>query len=276
MKKIVSILLLLAMSFTLGACGQQNTVQTNADSSAGESDWEYISQKGEMTIGITLFSPMNYKDGDELTGFETEFATAVCEKLGVTPNFQEIDWGSKEIELNSKNIDCIWNGMTITDDRKENMSVTKPYMNNRQVMVIKKENLDKFSQNVDGASVVAEVDSTGDHLATTDEFFKNTTYASVDSQAKALMDVAAGTSDVAIVDYVTSIGSIGEGTDYEDLILTEPKQFSVDEYGVAFRKGSDVTAKVEEAMQELANEGKLEELAKKYKLDDLLILKKAD
>ena len=103
-----------------------------------EGDLAYIKAKGEMVIGITLFAPMNYYDADgNLVGFETEFAKAVCEKLGVEAKFVEINWDAKEIELSSKNIDCIWNGMTITDERKANMSISVPYMQNKQVMVAK-------------------------------------------------------------------------------------------------------------------------------------------
>ncbi len=102
-----------------------------------EGDLAYIKSKGEMVIGITLFAPMNYYEGEELVGFETEFAKAVCDKLGVKAKFVEINWDAKEIELSSKNIDCIWNGMTITDERKANMSISVPYMQNKQVMVSK-------------------------------------------------------------------------------------------------------------------------------------------
>lgn len=103
-----------------------------------EGDLAYIKDKGELVIGITLFAPMNYEDENgELTGFETEFAKAVCEKLGVKAKFVEINWDAKEIELNSKNIDCIWNGMTINADRLANMSISVPYMQNKQVMVSK-------------------------------------------------------------------------------------------------------------------------------------------
>ena len=104
-----------------------------------EGDLAYIKEKGELIIGITLFAPMNYNnEKQELVGFETEFAKAVCEKLGVNAKFVEINWNSKEIELNAKSIDCIWNGMTITDERLENMSISVPYMQNKQVMVAKK------------------------------------------------------------------------------------------------------------------------------------------
>ena len=103
-----------------------------------DSDWAYILAKGELIVGITYFAPMNYKnDAGELVGFETEFAKAVCEYLGINVKFQEISWSAKETELAAKNIDCIWNGMTITDERAANMSITIPYMANKQVMVVK-------------------------------------------------------------------------------------------------------------------------------------------
>lgn len=282
-KKIMALVLAVVLAVTLlAACGNSqsgtetaNTEQggANSNETTGDSDWEYIQNKGEMVMGITLFAPMNYYDGEELVGFETEFATAVCDKLGIMPKFQEIDWGSKEIELNSKNIDCIWNGMTITEEREQNMSISTPYMNNRQVMVTRIEDADKYATNVDGADVVAEVDSTGYALLESDEFFANANATAVDSQAKGLMDVAAGTSDVAVVDYVTTLGSIGEGTDYTDLVRIDSKEFKGDIYGVAFRKGSDATEKVNQAMQELASDGTLAKLAEKYGLADLLLLK---
>ena len=105
-----------------------------------DSDYKYVMDKGELIIGITYFAPMNYENEDgELIGFETEFAKAVCAKLGVKAKFQEISWSAKETELAAKNIDCIWNGMTITEEREENMSVSIPYMQNKQVKIVKSE-----------------------------------------------------------------------------------------------------------------------------------------
>lgn len=115
------------------------TKETEAFKEAeADSDYKYVTEKGKLVIGITYFAPMNYKnDKDELVGFETEFAKAVCAKLGVEPVFQEISWAAKETELAAKNIDCIWNGMTITEEREANMSISIPYMQNKQVKVIK-------------------------------------------------------------------------------------------------------------------------------------------
>lgn len=274
MKKIVALLCTVLMAMTaLAGCGSQ---ESSSSGTASDSDWGYIESNGKLTIGITYFEPMNYKDENgELTGFETEFAQAVCEKLGVEANFQKIDWETKEVELNAKTIDCIWNGLTIDDDRKANMDISTPYMQNKQVMVVKSENISKFTtaESLKDATVVAEKKSAGETVAKTDSFFENASYVSVDSQAKALMEVKSGTADIAIIDYVMSIGSIGEGTDYADLSVVSDKGFAEEAYGIAFRKNSPETLeKVNNAIQELANDGTLKQIAEKYKLQDLLLV----
>jgi polar amino acid transport system substrate-binding protein len=224
-----------------------------------------------MTIGITYFEPMNYigEDG-KLTGFETDFATAVCKELGVEPKFQEIEWDSKEIELNAKTIDCIWNGLTITAEREANMSITLPYMSNKQVMVVKAENADKYktAADVKGAKVVAEAGSAGEEVAKGEDFFKEATYTPADSQAKCLLEVKSGTSDIAIIDYVMTIGTLRAGSDYSDLKMVEGQDFSPEVYGIAFRKGSDASQKVSDTIVKLYNDGKLQEIAKKYNLEE--------
>lgn len=246
---------------------------------SSKSDWAYIESKKQLNIGMTLFSPMNYKDeSGELVGFETEFATAVCEELGVKANFQEIDWNSKETELNSKNVDCLWNGFTINDERRTNMDISTSYMQNKQIMVVKAENVTKFNtpEAMKDAKVVAEASSAGETVATTDDYFKEAKFTAVDSQAKALMEVKSGTSDIAVIDYVMTIGSIGDNTDYADLVAINDKGFAPEEYGIAFRKGSPETLKkINAAIQTTVDSGKLEEIAAKYKLQDLLIFVKS-
>ena len=273
MKRIVALVCVIALAAAvLAGCGATtNNQQAAAPAEKKDSDLAYIKGKGNMVIGITLFSPMNYNDEKgELTGFETDFAKAVCEKLGVTPKFQEIDWDSKEVELNSKNIDCIWNGLTITEERQKNMSITNPYMENRQVIITKKENADKYKDNADGAAVVAEKGSTGEELIQADPMFKNAKYTALDSQAKGLVEVKAGTSDILVGDYTMATGSVGEGTDYTDLVFID-KNFENQNYGVAFRKGSDVTEEVNKIIKDLIADGTLVKIAEKYKLQDLLL-----
>ena len=282
MKKLTAFILsaLMAVTALTGCGGQSSSSEASKDNSSSQSstgDWSYIADKGDLVIGITYFEPMNYKDENgELTGFETEFAQSVCEKLGVKATFQKIDWDSKEVELNAKTIDCIWNGLTITDERQENMGISTPYMENKQVMVTKAENADKFTtaEAVKGATVVAEKKSAGEDVAKGDEFFKEANYVSVDSQAKALLEVKSGTADIAIIDYVMSIGTIADGTDYADLKVVEGKDFAKEQYGIAVRKGdAETLQKINDAVQAVADDGKLEEIAKKYNLQDLLLVK---
>lgn len=282
MKKILALLLALSMVFVLGACGGNDAPDvtdapdapeaTNAN--APGSDYAYITGKGEMTIGITIFAPMNYEDATgKLIGFETEFAEAVCAKLGVKADFQVINWGAKETELKGKTIDCIWNGMTIDEERKTNMSISTPYMQNKQVLVVK---AGADITSVDGLTIVAEAGSAGENVILNDDYFATANYVEVEDMASALMEVKAGTADGCVIDYVTCLGSIGEGTDYNDLVIVEDAKFALgndEQYGIAFRKGSDMTEKVNAAITELVNDGTLAKIAAKYKLEDQLIAK---
>jgi polar amino acid transport system substrate-binding protein len=232
-------------------------------------------EKEEFVIGITYFEPMNYFDEDgKLTGFETEFAEAVCKKLGLTPKFVEIEWNTKEIELNAGNIDCIWNGMTINAERQETMGISSPYMENKQVLVTKAENVGKYStpDGLAGAKVCAEAGSAGEEVILTDDLFADSTYVEVGSMAMALLEVASGTSDACVIDFVTSIGMIGEDTDYAGLSVVEAYEFGLEYYGIAFRKTDTETLdKFNKAIAELMEDGTIAAIAAKYKLDGQLV-----
>ena len=281
MKKIltaaVAVMLVLTMMFVYTGCGKKDDASagTSAEANAA-SDLGAIKEKGELVIGITLFAPMDYyEDGsDELVGFEADFARAVCEKLGVTATFQEIKWEAKETELNSKNIDCIWNGMTITPEREENMSISTPYMANKQIVVIKADKAAEIEKNgLAGLNVVAEQESAGEEVINEDKAFEGCNYTPVDSMAAAMRDVKAGTADACVIDYITALGSIGEGTDYADLAKIDSLSFADEQYGIAFRKGSDITAEVNAIIDQLAKDGTLQKIAEKYNIADSLLVK---
>ena len=275
MKKLLAVLLAALMLFAFAACGGDKTA-TDTNTNATTSDLEYVKNNGKLIIGYTEFAPMNYYDAEgNFIGFETDFAKAICAELGVEAEFQLIKWSAKETELASKNIDCIWNGMTITPERAEAMSISTPYMANKQVLVVRAADAEKYTtaEAMNGVAVVAEQESAGEEVITTDAFFAGAEYTAVVDMATALKEVKAMTADACVVDYVTSIGMIGEGTDYADLVVVDAMAFADEQYGIAFRKDSDVTAAVNAAITKLVDNGTLAEIAADYKLAEQIIAK---
>ena len=275
MKRLVSAFLAGAMALSLAACGGAASTSTVASSASASgsaaaseiaaSDLDYIKEKGKMVIGYTVYEPMNYTDADgNFTGFDTELATAVCEKLGVEPEFVEINWDTKVVELDAKSIDCIWNGMTLTDDIMANAATTKAYAKNAQVVVVKDGTDYSSTADLVGKTVVAEAGSAGEAAIEGDENLAQADYVSKGVQTDCLMEVAAGTADAAVLDLTLASAMIGEGTDYANLVIKD--ELNVEEYGVAFRKGSDVAAAVDTAFDELKADGTMQTLADKYGL----------
>ena len=276
MKRFVSAFLAGAMALSLAACGGAASTSTVASSAASgsaaasaaetaASDLDYIKEKGKMVIGYTVYEPMNYTDADgNFTGFDTELATAVCEKLGVEPEFVEINWDTKVVELDAKSIDCIWNGMTLTDDIMANTATTKAYAKNAQVVVVKDGTDYSSTADLVGKTVVAEAGSAGEAAIEGDENLAQADYVSKSVQTDCLMEVAAGTADAAVLDLTLANAMIGEGTDYASLKIVD--ELNAEEYGVAFRKGSDTAAAVDAVFDELKADGTMQALADKYDL----------
>ena len=272
MKKLISTVLALGMAASLVACGSSaSTAASTAESTvestaaAGDSDLDYIKGKGKLTIGYTVYEPMNYTDADgNFTGFDTELATAVCEKLGVEPEFVEINWDTKIVELDAKSIDCIWNGMTLTDDIQANTACTKAYAKNAQVVVMKADADYSSTADLVGKTVVAEAGSAGESAINDDESLAQADYVSKSVQTDCLMEVAAGTADAAVLDVTLASAMIGDGTDYANLAIKD--ELNAEEYGVAFRKGSDAADAVNAAFDELKADGTMQALADKYSL----------
>ena len=274
MKRIVSAILAGAMALGLAACGgSAASTSTAASASAAastaasqtESDLDYIKGKGKLVIGYTVYEPMNYTDEQgNFTGFDTELATAVCKKLGVEPDFVEINWDTKVVELDAKSIDCIWNGMTLTDDIMANTATTKAYAKNAQVVVVKEGTDYTSTADLAGKTVVAEAGSAGEAAIAENADLAQADYVSKSVQTDCLMEVAAGTADAAVLDLTLANAMIGEGTDYANLKIVD--ELNAEEYGVAFRKGSDAAAAVDAAFDELKADGTMQALADKYDL----------
>jgi polar amino acid transport system substrate-binding protein len=256
MKKLLLLLLTLTMVLALAACGM----------SKGDSDLSYVKKNGKMIIGYTVYEPMNYTDENgNFTGFDTELAIVVCEKLGVEPQFVEIDWNTKEVELNAKSIDCIWNGLTINEERKATMEITEPYVKNAQVVLIKKGTSYDGTASLIGKTVVAEQGSAGEDTIRADDNLNQATFVPKSLQTECLMELKAGTADAAVLDLTLANTMTGEGTSYEDIEIVD--YLAEEDYGVAFRKGSDICAEVNKIFDQLRADGTMAALADKYGLD---------
>ena len=191
----------LSTKYEVGAVDEKDYVPS-ADACEGSSDWANIKAKGKMVIGITDYKPMDYKENGEWVGFDADYARAVCEKLGVEAEFKEIVWDNKLISLEAGEIDCIWNGMTITEAIEAAADCTAPYMYNMQVAVVKDEDAAKFKDlaSIKGAVIAVEGGSAGEKLVKADaDLAKN--YKAVEAQNDAILEVMSGASEVAIVDY---------------------------------------------------------------------------
>lgn len=261
MKKLSKVLaLVFAAAVLLTACAKPAEKTTGEKSS---SDLAYIQDKGEMIVGITEYEPMNYKDENgEWTGFDTELAEMVAEKLGVKASFIVVEWDGKIMELDSKSIDCVWNGMTLTDEVLKGMNCTDPYVVNAQVLVAKKDVIDTYKtvEDLKDVTFVAETGSAGE-AAILDAGYSCT---GVTAQSDALLEVSSGSADACVIDITMANAMTGEGTSYADLAaglaLTEEL------YGIGFRKDSDMAETVNKVLDELKADGSMQKLADKYQL----------
>lgn len=254
-KRLMAVLCAVSMLVALTACG----VQGGASS---ESDVEYIKNKGTLVVGITDFAPMDYKDDSgKWIGFDADMATKIASTLGVKVEFVEIDWDNKILELDNKSIDVVWNGMTLTNEVKNSMECTKPYLNNAQVVVVKND-LASTVTSVEAASELqfaVEAGSAGEAAASDNNF----NFTSVSSQSDAVMEVEAGTSDACIIDLLMAGAMVGPGTSYPDLTTTSV-ELTTEEYGVGCRKGSDLAAYINDQFKALYDDGTIESIATNY------------
>ena len=267
MKRILTfalaILMLASMTLGFASCGKS-------------SDWAQIEEKGYFVCGITVYAPMNYFDDDgNLVGFDTEFAQAVAKELGVEAKFQVINWPNKYTELNSGAIDLIWNGFTYGLEgevsRTEYVDFTYSYLENRQCVITKADKLATLNtaESFKGLKGVAEGGSSGEGVAIElagDEKYITTFTA----QSAALMELLAGNADFAVIDYQMAKAMVGQG-DYAYLSINEAYSPESEVYAIGCRKGSDLTAKINEAIKKLSADGTLATLAEKYGLTNDLI-----
>ena len=256
MKKLIAVMLVMVLVLgCFAGCG----------AGGSDSDLQAIQKKGKIVVGITDYAPMDYKDENgNWTGFDAEFAQMFAKELGVECEFYIIaDWGKKFLELETQQIDAVWNGMTITEEATSNSSVSDPYVINAQVVVMKADAVGNYGDpaSMSGLTIAVENGSAGQDAANA---ITGANVVALQDQAAALLEVKAGTADACVIDITMAYAMTGEGTNYADLApgisLTEEL------YGVSFRKNSDLAPKFNEFMAKLKQDGTLQALADKYGL----------
>lgn len=279
MKKLIALLLAGCMmaSMVVGCGSKEEAAEAPAateeaaeaeDTADAESDLAYVKEKGVLVVGITDFAPMDYKNEDgEWIGFDADMAKYFAGELGVEVEFVEIDWDNKILELDGKTIDCVWNGMTLTDEVKAAMDCSNAYCNNAQVVIVPTEVAQNFQsvEDLEGLTFAVEAGSAGEAEVAA----LGLEYTPVKAQSDALMEVAAGTSDAAVIDSLMAAAMVGPDTGYADLTYTV--SLNSEEYGVGFRKGSDLVAELNAFMVEIYAEGTMQEIAETYGVDAALV-----
>ena len=262
MKKFLVLLVAGVMACTMFAgCGEKKTEAADSD---------YIKERGKLVVGVTDFEPMDYQKDGKWVGFDADMAAAFAKSLGVEVEFVEIDWNNKVFELNNKNIDCVWNGMTLVDEVMAAMECSNAYCDNAQVVVVKKDKADAIKAAADCAALkfAVEAGSAGEDQCKENNF----EYVTVTAQADALTEVKSGTSDAAVIDSLMAAAMVGEGTGYADLAYTVA--LNSEQYGVGFRKGSDLAKKLNEFFVASYKDGSMVKCAVEYGVQAALIEQK--
>ena len=250
MKKLLSILMATLMLFTLlTSCG------------VGNSDVKAVKDAGKLVVGVTVYPPMDFLDENgEWTGFDAELAQQFAETLGVNCQLVIINWGNKVAELDGRQIDLVWNGMTASEDLGKQIDFSVSYAKNAQVAVVKKGS-SITKDTVKDAAIAVENGSAGATVAEKD--IKGTKIQKVTAQVDALNEVAAGTSDVAIIDITMAQNVVGKGA-YADLEILDGASYGDEIFAVGLRQGSDLKAKLDAFLKAKYEDGTLAKLAEKY------------
>jgi polar amino acid transport system substrate-binding protein len=258
MKKFLALALaVMLLAFSLSAC---STVD----------DVALVKERGKLIVGITDFAPMDYQDANgNWIGFDAELAELFAEYLDVDVEFFVIaDWSKKALELEDQSIDCVWNGMTLTDEVMAAMATSNAYCNNAQVVVLPASVASQYTtvESLQGLTFAVENGSAGEAIVDQLGFAKNV----VAKQSNALMEVSAGTSDACVIDLLMAASMTGEGTDYPNL-TSSVKLNDGEQYGVGFRKDSNLVDEINEFFKQVYADGTMQALAAKYKIANSVI-----
>ncbi len=255
------------IAFLLLVVAVAAVVFTGCSSTGGaDKSWEKVKDKGELIMGLDdSFPPMGFRDeNNEITGFDVDVAKEVCSRLGIKLTLQQIVWETKEKELNAGKIDCIWNGFTITDARKEQVLFSKPYMGNRQVLVVAGDSALAELADFEGKKLALQAGSSAAEALSASADFKSKLGEVVefDDNMMALMDLEKGGVDAVLMDEVVANYNI-QARKINAKVLDEA--LAPEEYGIGFRlTDSALMTKVQETLDAMAKDGKLAQISNKW------------
>ena len=287
MKKMIALALSLTLALGMTACGgaassapassaasSAPAASAPASSKAGyATSLDDIKANGALVIGLDdTFAPMGFRDeNDKLVGFDIDLATAVCEKMGITATFQPIDWDAKELELSTGKIDCIWNGMSITPERQESMSLSNPYLNNKIIIMTNKGVTIESKADLANYKLGTQAESSALEVIMSDEVYDSikdnlTEYPTYD---EAILDMKANRLDAIIVDEV--LGQY-KNTQMDGAYDIAAVDFGEDLYAIGFRKAdTELTEAVNAAMKSLIEDGTAGAICEKWFGQDIMV-----
>ena len=249
MKKFIALVLAIVIcAFALVSCGNTK-------------DLKKIKKNGKIVIGVTVYEPMDYLDGDgNWTGFDAELAQMFAKELGVSCQLVIIDWNNKVAEINAKEIDLIWNGMTASEELGQQIDFSVSYAKNAQVAVVLNTSTITTKDQIKAASIAVENGSAGQAVANEEGM---TNVSAPGNQKQALIEVKSGNSDVAIIDLTMAQSLVGKG-DFANLKIVENVSYGDEIFAVGLRKGSDLKEDLDAFLKAQYANGTITALAEKY------------
>lgn len=266
MKKIIMVLMITLAGVMAFASGSN-------ESSEGDNSLKYIQDKGVFVLGLDdSFPPMGFRDENgNIAGFDIDLAKEVCTRMGVELRMQPIDWDAKILDLNSRDIDVIWNGLTITEERKGKITFSKPYIANRQIVIVKAGSGIETKADLAGMKVGIQLGSSADDAVNSDKITVATLGELVKYQdnIQALMDLEVGRIDAVVVDEILGRYYISKKPGVYDVARED---FAAEEYGIGFRKGEEAfAAEVDRILDEMVKDGTAAAISKKWFAEDVLL-----
>lgn len=271
MKKLIALTIAILMLLMTAACGAEPVAPAD-DNAKDKSLWNVLG-KGQLILGLDAnYPPMGYTDENgDIQGFDIDVAKEVCFRMGIELKMQPINWSEKEEILNSGEIDCIWNGMSVTPDRAESMTLSQPYMKDELIFMVPAKSKVRTFLDLEGCSVAVQSGSSTKEALENCGLYENINIVVMDDLLEMFEQLNAGNLDAILVDSVVAYYYIAK-SDYAIYVL--PEGLAEEKLAIGFRKGDfSLRDRIQEIMYEMDADGTLAKISTKWFGEDITILK---